>query len=222
MCEWCRGGVLPFSPIRRPRLRRGQRRCWANSWSRRARSTRPSSPRPGCSRASRTRSSGEFCSPTGSFLATISAGAGAAVGDRPDRPRRQPCRPELVRGIDPYRCLDLEAVPWRQVGGTPGGGGRQPRQRGGGDGGLRRRGGARGAGAGGAEDIRRAITDAFAGRLRDDARHAVRRRSAAAHGRWAEPAAGGRDRRGGAGGRACGAAAGAADPSWDGSCWRTP
>ena len=65
--------------------------------------------------------------------------------------------------IDPYRCLELEAVPWRQIGGT-----RviaiAARQRRGGDGGLRRR--RRGARAGARRrrtTIRRAITDAFAG-----------------------------------------------------------
>jgi cellulose synthase/poly-beta-1,6-N-acetylglucosamine synthase-like glycosyltransferase len=29
-----------------------------------------------------------------------------------------PADPALLRGIDPYRCLALEALPWRQVGGT--------------------------------------------------------------------------------------------------------
>jgi glycosyltransferase XagB len=29
-----------------------------------------------------------------------------------------PVEPELMVGLDPYRCLAIEAVPWRQVGGT--------------------------------------------------------------------------------------------------------
>jgi glycosyltransferase XagB len=29
-----------------------------------------------------------------------------------------PAEPELMTGLDPYRCLAVEAVPWRQVGGT--------------------------------------------------------------------------------------------------------
>lgn len=28
-----------------------------------------------------------------------------------------PAEPELLAGLDPYRCLELEAIPWRQVGG---------------------------------------------------------------------------------------------------------
>jgi glycosyltransferase XagB len=30
----------------------------------------------------------------------------------------EPCDPTLLRYIDPYRCLELEAVPWRAAGGT--------------------------------------------------------------------------------------------------------
>jgi cellulose synthase/poly-beta-1,6-N-acetylglucosamine synthase-like glycosyltransferase len=81
-----------------------------------------------------------------------------------------PPDPTLFAGIDPYHCLALEAVPWRQVGetrvvaiGNP-----------------ERSEAAIAACGGGAatvalalaapDDIRRALTEAFAGRLRDDAR----------------------------------------------------
>ncbi len=78
-----------------------------------------------------------------------------------------PADPELMQGLDPYLCLELGAVPWRQIGDT------------------------RvvaisdtltadaataafGSGAelvlAAPEEIRRTITEAFAGRLRDDAR----------------------------------------------------
>ena len=32
--------------------------------------------------------------------------------------RMTPADPDLVASIEPYRCLELEAVPWRQIGGT--------------------------------------------------------------------------------------------------------
>jgi len=81
-----------------------------------------------------------------------------------------PPDPTLFAGIDPYRCLQLEAVPWRQVGGTRvvAIGNPEAAEA------------AMAACGGGAakvalalaapEAIRRALTDAFAGRLRDDAR----------------------------------------------------
>ena len=81
-----------------------------------------------------------------------------------------PPDPTLLAGIDPYRCLALEAIPWRQVGGTRivAIGSPEAAEA------------AMAACGGGAakvalaladpETIRRALTDAFAGRLRDDAR----------------------------------------------------
>jgi glycosyltransferase XagB len=81
-----------------------------------------------------------------------------------------PPDPELMRGLDPYTCLDLEAVPWRQVGGTRVIAISNPElaslaiERLGGD-------ADRIAFAlAGPEEIRRTVTDAFKGRMRDDAR----------------------------------------------------
>jgi len=83
---------------------------------------------------------------------------------------KSPPDPTLVAGVDPYRCLALEAVPWRQVGGTRVVAIGNPEQAE----------AAIAACGGGAakvalalaapEDIRRTLTEAFAGRLRDDAR----------------------------------------------------
>lgn len=81
-----------------------------------------------------------------------------------------PVDPELLRGMDPYRLLALEAVPWRQIGGTRVVAISNPAN-----------GEAAMAAAGGGasrvalalatpEAIRAAVTEAFAGRLRDDAR----------------------------------------------------
>jgi cellulose synthase/poly-beta-1,6-N-acetylglucosamine synthase-like glycosyltransferase len=81
-----------------------------------------------------------------------------------------PADPELVREVDPYRCIALEAVPWRQVGGARVVAIASPDDA-----------EAAMAACGGAsarvalalaepEEIRRAIKEAFAGRLRDDAR----------------------------------------------------
>ena len=77
---------------------------------------------------------------------------------------------ELARGVDPYRCLELEAVPWRQIGGTRIVAISNPENA-----------EAAMAACGGAAprvalalaspaDLRRAIVEVFAGRLRDDAR----------------------------------------------------
>lgn len=81
-----------------------------------------------------------------------------------------PVDPELLRGMDPYRCLALEAVPWRQIGGTRVVAISNPANAE----------AAMAACGGGAprvalalaapEAIRAAVTEAFAGRLRDDAR----------------------------------------------------
>lgn len=81
-----------------------------------------------------------------------------------------PADAALMRGMDPYRCLTLEAVPWRQIGGTRVVAISNPANAE----------AAMAACGGGAqrvalalaapEAIRAAITDAFAGRLRDDAR----------------------------------------------------
>jgi cellulose synthase/poly-beta-1,6-N-acetylglucosamine synthase-like glycosyltransferase len=81
-----------------------------------------------------------------------------------------PPDPTLFAGIDPYRCLELEALPWRQVGGTRVVAVGSPEH-------------AAAAiatcGGGAAKvalalaapaDIRRSLTEAFSGRLRDDAR----------------------------------------------------
>ena len=81
-----------------------------------------------------------------------------------------PPDPELLRGIDPYRCLALEAVPWQQIGGVRVVAIANPDNA-----------EAAIAACGGAatrvalalaapEDICSAITQAFAGRLREDAR----------------------------------------------------
>ncbi len=82
-----------------------------------------------------------------------------------------PVDPDLMRGLDPYVCLELGAVPWRQVGGTRiiaisdtetavaamtalgGPGGHKIA-----------------LAIATAEDIRRTITETFSTRLRDDAR----------------------------------------------------
>jgi glycosyltransferase XagB len=81
-----------------------------------------------------------------------------------------PPDPTLLAGIDPYRCLEIEAVPWRQVGGTRVVAIGNPEQAE----------AAMAACGGGAakvalalaapQEIRRTLTEAFAGRLRDDAR----------------------------------------------------
>ena len=81
-----------------------------------------------------------------------------------------PADPELVRGIDPYRCLELEAVPWRQIGGTRVVAIANPDNA---EAAMAACGGAAARVAlalAAPEDIRRAITEAFVGRLRDDAR----------------------------------------------------
>ena len=76
---------------------------------------------------------------------------------------------ELARGVDPYRCLELGAVPWRQIGGTRIVAISNPENA-----------EAAMAACGGAAarvalalatpaDVRRAIVEVFAGRLRDDA-----------------------------------------------------
>lgn len=76
----------------------------------------------------------------------------------------------LCAGLDPYRCLALECVPWRHIGGTRVIAIANPDNA---DAAM--------AACGGGADrvalaiatpdaIRRALTDAFAGRLRDDAR----------------------------------------------------
>jgi cellulose synthase/poly-beta-1,6-N-acetylglucosamine synthase-like glycosyltransferase len=78
--------------------------------------------------------------------------------------------PTLFAGIDPYRCLEIEAVPWRQVGGTRVVAIGNPEHA---------EAAIAACGGGAAKvapalaapaDIRRALTEAFAGRLRDDAR----------------------------------------------------
>ena len=81
-----------------------------------------------------------------------------------------PPDPSLLRGQDPYRCIALEALPWRQVGGTRVVALSNP---------ANAEAAIAACGGGAArvalalttpEDVRRAITQAFAGRLRDDAR----------------------------------------------------
>ena len=81
-----------------------------------------------------------------------------------------PADPTLFAGIDPYRCLELEAVPWRQVGGTRVVAIGNPAN-------AEAAMAACGGGAAkvalalaGPAEIRRTLTEAFAGRLRDDAR----------------------------------------------------
>lgn len=81
-----------------------------------------------------------------------------------------PPDPELLRGLDPYRLIALEALPWRQVGGTRVLAVANPDNAE----------AAEAACGGGADrvalaiaapdDLRRTIARAFAGRLRDDAR----------------------------------------------------
>ncbi len=81
-----------------------------------------------------------------------------------------PADPNLVRGIDPYRCLELEAVPWRQIGGTRVVAIADPANA---EAAMAACGGAAARVAlalAAPEDIRQAITEAFVGRLRDDAR----------------------------------------------------
>ena len=125
----------------------------------------------GRSRASRTSGSGGSSSPT----ALISGDAlGAALARQSGLGRidlaASPADPELVRGIDPYRCLALEAVPWRQIGGTRVVAIANPDNA---EAAMAACGGAAARVAlalAAPEDIRRAITEAFAGRLRDDAR----------------------------------------------------
>ncbi len=81
-----------------------------------------------------------------------------------------PPDPVLLRGQDPYRCIALEALPWRQVGGTRVVALSNP---------ANAEAAIAACGDGAArvalalatpDDVRRAITAAFAGRLRDDAR----------------------------------------------------
>ena len=84
-----------------------------------------------------------------------------------------PADPELVRGIDPYRCLELEAVPWRQIGGTRVVAIANPDNA---EAAMAACGGAAARVAlalAAPEEIRRAITEAFVGRLRDDARETL-------------------------------------------------
>ena len=76
----------------------------------------------------------------------------------------------LFAGIDPYRCLEIEAVPWRHVSGTrivaigsPEHGEAAMAACGGGAANVA-------LALAAPADIRRALTEAFAGRLRDDAR----------------------------------------------------
>ena len=78
--------------------------------------------------------------------------------------------PELMAEVDPYRCIELEAVPWRQIGGTrvlaignPASADAATEALGGG---AERLAFALAA----PEDIRICIADAFKSRLRDDAR----------------------------------------------------
>ena len=81
-----------------------------------------------------------------------------------------PADPDLVRGVDPYRCLELEAVPWRQIGGTRVVAIANPDNA---EAAMAACGGAAARVAlalAAPEDIRRTVTLAFAGRLRDDAR----------------------------------------------------
>ena len=84
--------------------------------------------------------------------------------------RASPPDPELLAEVDPYRCLALEAVPWRQIGGTRVIALANPdaaeaaRVECGGD--ARKLAFAIAS----PDEIRRVITDAFAARLRDDAR----------------------------------------------------
>jgi cellulose synthase/poly-beta-1,6-N-acetylglucosamine synthase-like glycosyltransferase len=81
-----------------------------------------------------------------------------------------PADPELVRGVDPYRCLELEAVPWRQIGGTRVVAIANPENA---DAAMAACGGAAARVAlalAAPEEIRRTIKEAFVGRLRDDAR----------------------------------------------------
>ncbi len=81
-----------------------------------------------------------------------------------------PPAPDLMAEIDPYRCLAIEALPWRQIGGTRVIALANP------DHAEAARAACGGTGQRIAfalappEQIRRAITEAFTGRLRDDAR----------------------------------------------------
>lgn len=109
--------------------------------------------------------------------------------------RASPPDPDLLAEVDPYRCLAAEAVPWRQIGGTrvialaDPGTADAAREACGGDG--RRLAFALAS----PEEIRRVITEAFAARLRDDARNrcpegfSCRRWNPAARG-WRLPLAG--------------------------------
>lgn len=83
---------------------------------------------------------------------------------------KTPVDPELMVGIDPYVCLDLGAVPWRQVGGTrvlaisdPETALDAMRALGGGSAKIA-------LALAAPEDIRRTITGSFKDQLRDDAR----------------------------------------------------
>ena len=107
-----------------------------------------------------------------------------------------PPDPELLAEVDPYRCLAIEAVPWRQIGGTrvialanPDAAEAAREACGGSDG--RRIAFALAA----PEQIRRVVTEAFAGRLRDDARDRCPERYSCRSwdpraGRWRLPLAG--------------------------------
>jgi cellulose synthase/poly-beta-1,6-N-acetylglucosamine synthase-like glycosyltransferase len=81
-----------------------------------------------------------------------------------------PPDPELMRAVDPYVCLELDAVPWRQVGATRVIAISNPELA---PAAIERLGGDADRVAfalAGPEEIRRTVTDAFKGRLRYDAR----------------------------------------------------
>ncbi len=106
-----------------------------------------------------------------------------------------PPDPDLLAEVDPYRCLSIEAVPWRQIGGTRAIALANPdaaeaaREVCGGS--SRRIAFALAP----PEQIRRVITEAFAGRMRDDARDRCPERYSCRSwdpvaGRWRLPVAG--------------------------------
>ena len=97
-------------------------------------------------------------------------------GHRADRPRRQPAGPRrCCDGVDPYRCLELEAVPWRHYRRHAGGRDRATRRTA--EAAMAACGGGAEPGGAGARPRRRRSAGRspahFAGRLRDDARDAL-------------------------------------------------
>ena len=135
--------VLPFSPVAAPAAAAQPGAALAGRAPGRGGRARRggSSRRRWSSRGSQDQRLGRILVANGADLAATtsarrcrgSRGSGASTSP-PARPTRSWCA-----AIDPYRCLALEAVPWRQIGGTRVVAIANPDERRGGDGGLRRR-----------------------------------------------------------------------------------